>query len=685
MKRLKTLLIFSISISFIFLINQYDTVYASYTNETVPGWYAGNFDDGTIPQRLSDFDINVPDENRQPIYHYGPGSMTFRYSLDASDLVDSEGLSTDEINPPDGIEGISYRKMITVNGKKDNQNNSIYKNGGFVTFIQLKNGQPTGFKLRSKIEIFSGVDDRVDSLPKSIYLDDKNVVDGKLPLGSLMDKNGNTYAFYLKNDDNDKPSSIGQSNVKIQREEQGTFFQEIDKGDRIHEVDPKLTGGWAEINSRHSEAQTYQEDSLKNIKLNILPSDGEDVHYNFIFEDKDTGEIIGDSQHGVAKNGTQLILKSVNLPAGYQLDSSNDKQRINMDEPTKIVKVSQDDKTEGYGNIQYDIVFKDKDTGKILNDDQTGIGKPGSSVQVVAPKGYEIAYHPVMNYTLSSAYPNKLIYVTKKNNITHNYNYTVKYIDKSTGTIIDTQYGNDYPNTNIRIVPPIGYTFDNISSSTFNLNKNGMVYVSYIDKLDTPYNVFFVDQSNNRIISSQSGMEKSGSLILLTPPNGYAISNEDDLYYRVDKNTTSTKVYVQKLIPKYSKDSQFNGVISTYSDNSGINVYDDNGNLRHNIMLSSGSSWISTSIKTINGINYYQIAPNEYIRSDDSFAYIPTNKIITTHGGNSKSLYNSRGKLIKNVELAANSSWYTDKISVINGKMMYRVSTDQWIASYNVK
>jgi len=102
-------------------------------------------------------------------------------------------------------------------------------------------------------------------------------------------------------------------------------------------------------------------------------------------------------------------------------------------------------------------------------------------------------------------------------------------------------------------------------------------------------------------------------------------------------------------------------------------------------MLSSGSSWISTSIKTINGINYYQIAPNEYIRSDDSFAYIPTNKIITTHGGNSKSLYNSRGKLIKNVELAANSSWYTDKISVINGKMMYRVSTDQWIASYNVK
>lgn len=42
-------------------------------------------------------------------------------------------------------------------------------------------------------------------------------------------------------------------------------------------------------------------------------------------------------------------------------------------------------------------------------------------------------------------------------------------------------------------------------------------------------------------------------------------------------------------------------------------------------------------------------------------------------------IYNDYGKAQTNRKLAANTSWKTDRRAVIDGHVMYRISTDMWV------
>lgn len=55
------------------------------------------------------------------------------------------------------------------------------------------------------------------------------------------------------------------------------------------------------------------------------------------------------------------------------------------------------------------------------------------------------------------------------------------------------------------------------------------------------------------------------------------------------------------------------------------------------------------------------------------------NCTIATYFGNSVSLYDSKGKMIKNRALSENSTWSSDKTMVLNGETYYRVATNEWL------
>jgi len=62
-----------------------------------------------------------------------------------------------------------------------------------------------------------------------------------------------------------------------------------------------------------------------------------------------------------------------------------------------------------------------------------------------------------------------------------------------------------------------------------------------------------------------------------------------------------------------------------------------------------------------------------------------TNNTSTVTTSHMSYLYKLNGKAVENRALAAHSAWFTDRYATINGVKMYRVATDEWVSSNDVK
>lgn len=106
-------------------------------------------------------------------------------------------------------------------------------------------------------------------------------------------------------------------------------------------------------------------------------------------------------------------------------------------------------------------------------------------------------------------------------------------------------------------------------------------------------------------------------------------------------------------------------------------TYDDNGNVTA-ITLLKASAWQIDRQMDINGTTYYRVATNEWVKKTDGIEVTPREGQIDTN--KVSSLYTSTGKKVTNRALAAHTGWYTDRMATINGQIMYRIATDEWIS-----
>jgi len=106
--------------------------------------------------------------------------------------------------------------------------------------------------------------------------------------------------------------------------------------------------------------------------------------------------------------------------------------------------------------------------------------------------------------------------------------------------------------------------------------------------------------------------------------------------------------------------------------------------LNDSVVLSSGSSWIIEQTRTIDGVEYYRVATNEYIKASEAYKYTPLQTVVTTKGGDVKPVYNSKGQLVIDLALDKSTPWYTDRSATLNGEKMYRVATDQWVRASDI-
>jgi len=125
--------------------------------------------------------------------------------------------------------------------------------------------------------------------------------------------------------------------------------------------------------------------------------------------------------------------------------------------------------------------------------------------------------------------------------------------------------------------------------------------------------------------------------------------------------------------------SSYSGAFSPSVD---AKLYDDKG-VATSAMLPKFSAWKMDRQMTLNGVTYYRVANNEWIKKSDGLEVFPVVQTVTTK--QQAQLYTSTGKLVTDRALAPNTAWYSDRSAEINGQYMHRVATNEWVAASNIK
>ena len=93
--------------------------------------------------------------------------------------------------------------------------------------------------------------------------------------------------------------------------------------------------------------------------------------------------------------------------------------------------------------------------------------------------------------------------------------------------------------------------------------------------------------------------------------------------------------------------------------------------------LEKSTDWYTDRYAFFQGEWHHRVATHEWIHNDNVVEYQNINGVV--HANETAALYNSKGKKTTDRALAKNSAFLTDKKATIDGKLMYRVATDEWV------
>jgi hypothetical protein len=396
-------------------------------------------------------------------------------------------------------------------------------------------------------------------------------------------------------------------------------------------------------------------------KVNI---DSSTVHPVITFKDKTSGNTLFTK---FPKDKTTFTIADIKamLPEGYSLTGNYDGFTATLENNKQTYSVTK--------NADTTVNYIDVTTGDSVGSEELQGNEGTPAVLTKVPKNYKLVNQSDILQNLSVLTPNKNIYVTPKAD-SNSLNYTVTFRDKTTGKVVGTEsQGTGNFGSYVGVTAPDGYALASVIDHGFILLKNDQKVTKYVVAADTPYNVSYVDQDTGEEVGTQSGKGANESKIVLKAPTGYAFVNADDINYTIDKDTPTSTVYVQK------SDQTVDNIVSGYPRNGNIKIYDGNGKLNDDVVLSEGSSWIIDKTITINGAEYYRVATDQYVKASDVYKYTPLQTVAVTNGTNVTPVYNTKGQLIIDRALDVNTPWYTDRSATIRGKKMYRVATNEWI------
>lgn len=198
-------------------------------------------------------------------------------------------------------------------------------------------------------------------------------------------------------------------------------------------------------------------------------------------------------------------------------------------------------------------------------------------------------------------------------------------------------------------------------------------------------------------------------LTLSANTTGFDAANGIYTYTRKIKVTGDPINKPQENKKPVISDVAVNGIVTVKDSvaSSVAQLYDPNGNVIVDRALPARTSWITGQKRTINGVDYYQVSTEEYVKASlvdykvkteksitvnvitgyINYTKIPANVFRVTAGGFTSlwRVSNDGTSMIVKPDrfVPYHSDWKTAQIAVVDGQTFYQVSTNEWIRSEN--
>lgn len=182
----------------------------------------------------------------------------------------------------------------------------------------------------------------------------------------------------------------------------------------------------------------------------------------------------------------------------------------------------------------------------------------------------------------------------------------------------------------------------NVDTGDLDTNTEGTYTVTYISK-DYP------DITGTSKVTVEKGSDNSGG-------NNSGNNN--------GSNTSNVTEIDEMLLSSKKTDS--------------ISIYDVNGNKISDKTLDGVTDFSTTKKSVVNGVTYYQIGDDEWVKSSDVAEYFEYSGIVQTNSDSIKKLSNLNGET-SNRGLEKTTDWQADRYTYINGEKSYRVSSNEWV------
>lgn len=156
-----------------------------------------------------------------------------------------------------------------------------------------------------------------------------------------------------------------------------------------------------------------------------------------------------------------------------------------------------------------------------------------------------------------------------------------------------------------------------------------------------------------------------------------------------NNNSGHTQVvdhYVDRIVDReVSKPNIVNAMnlVSTHFDQGYFTLYNLEGNemvKSSNRALAKGTDWASDKRAEVNGVEYYRVATNEWLKASDVYVYNPNYRTVTVRNNKVARLVDADNNLITNRALGGSTKWRTDRVTGFNNKTYYRVATNEFVS-----
>ncbi|WP_125762870.1 SLAP domain-containing protein [Companilactobacillus hulinensis] len=295
---------------------------------------------------------------------------------------------------------------------------------------------------------------------------------------------------------------------------------------------------------------------------------------------------------------------------------------------------------------------------------------------------------------------------------------TVNYVDQVTKKPVGTEVvsGSVGTTKTLKHIPD-GYVLASNTTSVTLMAQMGPSLRYDVVKSDAvkkiTANVSYFDNTAQKSVGTEAVTGELGASVKLNSiPAGYELKNASDSSITiVDPNGNGTYDRIVLVQPSAAGTvTKYTGIATTGS--TGAPIYDKAGNLIKARALGANTKWAIDRKLVLNGVTYYRVATNEFVKASD--ATITGNDVntgtdtntnpdtddnissakdiqkadrvaVTTISDAPTNLYTIDGALIKGRALGGHTPWAVFKMATINGVKMYKVATYEWVKASDVE